>query len=91
MIFNETKKITWPVIRCDFLCSCCLFVCPLITCCSVDLVGLVNNLISDCGTPIVWGDVVPSKIFNPSALTLKVGQLAMCYYNITSEGFLFSL
>ena len=56
---------------------------------SIDLVGLVNNLISDCGTPIVWGELVPSKIFNPSALTLKVGQLAMCYYNITSDGVFF--
>ena len=49
----------------------------------------MNNLISDCGTPVVWGELVPSKIFNPSALTLKVGQLAMCYYNITSDGFYF--
>ena len=64
----------------------CLFV-PLIV---VVYITIVNNLISDCGTPVVWGELVPSKIFNPSALTLKVGQLVMCYYNITFDGLYFS-
>ena len=38
--------------------------------------------------PDEWGELVPSKIFNPSFLTLKVGHLvAFTFYHVFYRGF----